>query len=708
MAIFTSRHKTSGGSYNSGILNVTANGIYNASDNGLDGFNSVSVFVEPTNVLPVKTITSNGRYMPWLEGYECYGIVEVNVPIPTYNSAILNVNENGVYNAITAGYDGYREVNVQVPSEEPLTFNDNNGIGFLAWFNQPITIAQNVTNYRNLYAGLEAFNQPVTIPNYVSDCSYMFLYTAFNRELEIPESVDNCAWMFYYSAFNQDITLPYTLRTFWGGLQGCVAFGKNVYFDKPTISHKNMFSGCNNSLQKNIFANLSSFAYQGTGDIVGGVSLTWESITNGYRNTAYNIYLYNNYLGMLTDQSYYQRFQDNQTFDLAIKTANTVQNMAFALSGCSNFNNTVMINDSITDCGSMLNCCYNFNSPISIGNGVTNMARMFRNAYAFNQPITIPSNVTNCSVLLQGTAFNHPLTIPDSVTNCKWMLYNCVNFNSPLTIGNNVTDCQQMLEAYYYDDTNEKDVYGGGIFNQPIVFPKSVALANYALAGQQNMKSDIVLHNNNCRYSWFLGNAHYEGNIYCPNGILLTRINSMFASKDNTSGIASIYTPQSYSEFNDAIRNYKPTGNTDTWIGDETNSLVYSPTANIYIHCNWNGVIPSNNNYSSVVNAIQINSYYYGQDSDRGCQLWVTTGTYDGKSFTANAAPNMVLSYPGTTGADGYKDSIINVGQTWATSEWIGTAMGNITDGTNNYSAGNGVFAWNIYTAYHSTTLWER
>ena len=58
-----------------GTKSISANGIYNASDDSLDGYNSVIV----------------------------------QVPVPTFNTAVLNVVTNGVYNAAASGYDGYSE-----------------------------------------------------------------------------------------------------------------------------------------------------------------------------------------------------------------------------------------------------------------------------------------------------------------------------------------------------------------------------------------------------------------------------------------------------------------------------------------------------------------------------------------------------------------------------------------------------------------------
>lgn len=484
---------------------------------------------------------------------------------------------NSVVNARSALW-GCTNFNSPVTFDEGMHDLDLRGLFADTNFNLPFVIPDGTINVSTMFQNA-VFNQPIVIPDSVNApeglAYFLFNATAFNQPITIGNNVTNCYMAldcpFANGQFNQDVEFPLNVFDYRYALYGQLNFEKNIYIlnNQAQAEYFNFFlGGTDSSRRKNVYCNDISILNRSSLPTITGEAMAWSAMTNGYYNAQYNIYLYNN-IFYETNASLYAKYQRKVTFDAVIR-----------------------MSDTVTNCAQMLNMCMNFNSSVQIGNNVTDAGALLRNCVNFNQPITIPNGVVNCRTMLQGTAFNQPLVIPDTVTNCKWMLFNSVEFNQPLVIGNNVVDCQQMVEAYYYDDSTETDRYEGGTFNQPIIFPKSVATLTYALAGQQNMKSDIVLHNNACDYSWFLGNSHYEGNVYCPNGMWASKINNIFAQKNNTSGIASIYTPQSYADYNSVIRSYRPTGNSDTWIGDETNELVYSPTANIYIHCNWNGVLP--------------------------------------------------------------------------------------------------------------------
>lgn len=101
-------------------VSITANGTYKASDQGVDGFSSVTVNVETGGSggasLGSKTITENGIYNATKEGLDGYYSVDVNVPNAgkLIDKTITNV---GTFNPSDDGADGYSSVTVDIDPE---------------------------------------------------------------------------------------------------------------------------------------------------------------------------------------------------------------------------------------------------------------------------------------------------------------------------------------------------------------------------------------------------------------------------------------------------------------------------------------------------------------------------------------------------------------------------------------------------------------
>ena len=260
-----------------GPKTITSNGIYNSSDDSLDGYNSVNVAVTP-------------------------------------NLGTLNIGYNGVYNAIDDGYDGYSSVNVQVSQSggSPMVITrDLNDYVYpretiLSFFNSPVEITNNVTNCFQMFSTCTNFNQPVTIPDSVTNCAEMFsdMYghgTAFNSPVIIGNNVTDCSGMFTWTNFNRDIRLPQNVINAERMFSECDDFSANVYIDgRPSISamferYPGVPPGTYN--QVNVYCNDVEWivAINDYNSIVGYAGINWTSITNGYYSSTTNIYLYNNY-----------------------------------------------------------------------------------------------------------------------------------------------------------------------------------------------------------------------------------------------------------------------------------------------------------------------------------------------------------------------------------------------------------------------------
>ena len=109
-------------------LNATENGTYTPST-GVDGFNPVNVDVQPNLQTKSVEITSNGQSTvvadSSFDGLDSVNL-DINVPIPTFQTEELSVASNGTY---TPSTDGYSKVTVNVPiptfTTEELTATNN-------------------------------------------------------------------------------------------------------------------------------------------------------------------------------------------------------------------------------------------------------------------------------------------------------------------------------------------------------------------------------------------------------------------------------------------------------------------------------------------------------------------------------------------------------------------------------------------------------
>lgn len=86
---------------------IDTNGTYEASNDGYDGYSSVSVAVPPPS-LGTKTISSNGTYSAEDDGYDGYSAVTVAFSLGT-----KVVDSDGTYYAHQDGYSGYSSFTVK-------------------------------------------------------------------------------------------------------------------------------------------------------------------------------------------------------------------------------------------------------------------------------------------------------------------------------------------------------------------------------------------------------------------------------------------------------------------------------------------------------------------------------------------------------------------------------------------------------------------
>ena len=336
-------------------------------DSGYLGLSEVSV---PGMNLNALTVSANGIYNAAQDGYDGYSEVNVQVE-PNVGEKVITVS--GVYNASDDNLDGYNSVNVQVAGGAINVVA--NGTSFIGQFNAPVNILSGTAmNY--MFSSFTRFNQPLTIPSTVQQLVSTFnSCTSFNQPVVIPEVAVNCMNMFSNcGVFNQFMYIPASVTNASLMFNNCMRFDSPVIFNKsatmyayanvvsmfsmcrnlnsPVIFHEkalnsciSMFMNCNkfnqpvlvpasvnncqgmfkfaNNMRSDIIlngtfqgtsvatkgmitavtgkpslniycSNLSAINGTSTTYSITGAAITWEAVTNGYYNATYNIYLLNN------------------------------------------------------------------------------------------------------------------------------------------------------------------------------------------------------------------------------------------------------------------------------------------------------------------------------------------------------------------------------------------------------------------------------
>ena len=108
-----------GGAVDLGTKNINANGTYDASSDGLDGYSQVTVNV-PEKTLGTKSIVANGTYNASADNVDGYSQVTVNVT-NSYNAVKIETYSTGGYDASLKITIGHVTENVFYADQSPIT-----------------------------------------------------------------------------------------------------------------------------------------------------------------------------------------------------------------------------------------------------------------------------------------------------------------------------------------------------------------------------------------------------------------------------------------------------------------------------------------------------------------------------------------------------------------------------------------------------------
>lgn len=154
--------------------------------------------------------------------------------------------------------------------------------------------------YRLLVSNQALTNESIVVGNHVTNCFCMLGHCYnFNGSVNLGYKVDNCAYMLVNAnSYNQETIIPASVNNCRSMFENCTAMNSNIYIN-GNVENKditNMIYNRGNSKRINIFSNCDNTTH--LGKVCTGSPITLTSMTNGYYNSAYNVYFYNNYNGV--------------------------------------------------------------------------------------------------------------------------------------------------------------------------------------------------------------------------------------------------------------------------------------------------------------------------------------------------------------------------------------------------------------------------
>ena len=201
------------------------------------------------------------------------------------------------YGANSISCDGSIKLNrnIQIPNSVMDMMRAFNGCFNL---NQKIGIPNSVTRMFQAFLYCSNLNQNIQIPNSVTDIREAFnCCSNLNQNIQIPNSVRSMSSTFSYcSNLNQNIQIPNSVTNIYSAFSGCNNM-TNITLLPTTMPVANWNSMIRNNASKSINIwtdDATAVNMMNAGFIQGNVKPTMETITNGYYNSQYNVYIYTN------------------------------------------------------------------------------------------------------------------------------------------------------------------------------------------------------------------------------------------------------------------------------------------------------------------------------------------------------------------------------------------------------------------------------
>ena len=229
----------------------------------------------------------------------------------------------------------------------------------------------------------------------------------------------------------------------------------------------------------------------------------------------------------------------------------TTENMSSAFATCLNFNQNILIPNSVVDMSETFKSCTLFNQNIQIPNSVTNMSSTFNHCSNLNQNIQIPNGVADMTGTFDFcTILNQNIRIPNGVTSVNSTFAHCQNLNQNIRIPNGVTNMVGTFD--FCTNLNQNILIPNSVtnmsgtfmncrnLNRAILIPNSVVDMTGTFARCDNLKQDIYIYSQNLSsLSQAFDRSGLGGvNVHIPTSV--PKSTSNFIYKSLTNGVAGM------------------------------------------------------------------------------------------------------------------------------------------------------------------------
>lgn len=240
----------SGGSSILGTKKITADGTYDAVNDGLDGYSSVTVKVPPRDaVFGELSVDTNGTYTP-PDDIDGYNSVIVDVPLTD-----LTVTQNGTYTPAD-GKGGFDRVSVQVKEPtETINITENGTYDVLNYASATVDVPPyqsfGLWDDATIKAMITGSEDTMTLqwPSGITNIrNYAFFMCDGLKTLELPEGVTMIQQHSFASCTNlTTVTLPRSLKAIaYRGFYGCWNLKTVTFKGVPTSGiDDDAFAACN-------------------------------------------------------------------------------------------------------------------------------------------------------------------------------------------------------------------------------------------------------------------------------------------------------------------------------------------------------------------------------------------------------------------------------------------------------------------------------